>query len=324
MFMMKNNTKVPTAKFVISIDTELAWGSIYDEKILIRKHESFLKTRTAIEEILILFEKYHISATWAIVGHLILKNCSKENGIKHPDVLRPNYSWFKKDWFFYDPCGRDEDNSIWYGDDIIKMIKECKIQQEIGSHSFSHIMFGDKGCSKACAESDIKKWVEVAELHGIKPDSFVFPFNSEGHHDILKQYGFKIYRSKNTKRFANIKNKQIKRIINILDRILALEPSTSKVYVGKSNLLTIHGDFCYFRYKSWRNLLMWKSAVRKSKKGIDRAIKNGETFHFWFHPFEVAANLKNSIQDLDEILYYVSKKMEDGLLENKTMNQLIV
>jgi peptidoglycan/xylan/chitin deacetylase (PgdA/CDA1 family) len=318
---MMNQSK-PKAKFVISIDTELAWGSIYDEKILKRKHEAFLKTRTAIKEILILFEKYQISATWAIVGHLMLENCSKNNGIKHPDVLRPNYSWFKKDWFNFDPCGRDGNNSIWYGDDILKMIKECKIQQDIGSHSFSHIMFGDKGCSIACAESDIKKWVEVAEQHGLKPQSFVFPFNSEGHHNILAQYGFKIYRSKNIEGIAKIKYKNLKRIAHILDRIFAIEPSTSKVEPGKNNLLKIQGDFCYFRYKGWRKLIMWKSAVRKSKKGIDKAITKGEVFHLWFHPFELAVNVDESIKDLDEILNYASRKIYLGLLENKTMNQL--
>jgi peptidoglycan/xylan/chitin deacetylase (PgdA/CDA1 family) len=321
MFMMANQNN-PKAQFVISIDTELAWGSIYDEKILKRKHESFLKTRACIKKILLLFEKYHISATWAIVGHLMLENCSKDNGIKHPDLLRPNYSWFDKDWFDSDPCGRDGENSIWYGDDIINMIKDCKVQQEIGSHSFSHIMFGDKGCSSACAESDIKKWIEVAELHDIKPGSFVFPFNSEGHHEILGQYGFKIYRSKNSESLAKIKNKKIKRIAHILNRFFALEPSTSKVETGVNNLLKIQGDFCYFRYKGWRNFLMWKSAVRKSKKGINRAINNGEAFHFWFHPFEIAANLNESINDLDEIFSYASKKINDGLIENMTMNQL--
>ncbi len=317
-----NNQGKSKAKFIISIDTELAWGSIYDEEVLKRKHESFYNTRAAIKKILRLFEKYHISATWAIVGHLMLDHCSKVNGIKHPDVLRPDYSWFKKDWFYYDPCGRDGDNSIWYGDDIIKMIKDCKVQQEIGSHSFSHIMFGDKGCDKACADSDIKKWVEVSEPHGIKPNSFIFPFNSEGHYDILEKYGFKIYRSKNTEGIANIKNNKIKRIAHILDRFFALEPSTSKVESGENNLLKIQGDLCYFRYNGWRNFLMWKSAVRKSKKGINRAVRRGEAFHFWFHPFEIAANLDESIEDLDEILSYASKKINGGLIENKMMNQL--
>ena len=265
---MINNQRT-SAKFVISIDTELAWGSIYDEKILEQKYDTFKKTRFAIEQILKLFEKYNISATWALVGHLMLKNCRKEHGKKHPDVIRPQYSWYSKDWFHYDPCNRNEKNSVWYGDDILKKIIDCKVPQEIGSHSFSHIMFGDKGCSSACAESDVKKWIEVASKYKIKPDSFVFPFNSEGHYEVLKHYGFKIYRSRNTGGYLKIKNKKIKRIIQILDRIFALCPSTGKVEADKNGLLKIPGDFCYFRYKGWKHYLTWKSAVRKSKKGID-------------------------------------------------------
>lgn len=121
-----------------------------------------------------------------------------------------------------------------------------------------------------------------------------------------------------------IKNKKIKRIIQILDRIFALCPSTGKVEADKNGLLKIPGDFCYFRYKGWKHYLTWKSAVRKSKKGIDKAIDNGEVFHFWFHPFELAANLNESIKDLDEILSYASRKVNLGLLENRTMNQLAV
>jgi len=319
--MIEKNNK-PKAKFVISIDTELAWGGIYDEKILNSKHEAFKNTRAAIDEILSLFEKYNISATWAVVGHLMLHSCSKENGIKHPEIVRPTYRWFKRDWFHYDPCERKEINSIWYGDDIIKKIMHCKVEQEIGSHSFSHIRFGDSGCSKASAESDIRKWKEVTASYDIKPTSFVFPFNSEGHHDLIKQYGFGIYRSKNKSRYSYIHNQFIYRIIQIFDRLIARCPTTSNVKRGKSNLLTIQGDFCYFRYQGWKNLLMWKSAVRKSKKGIDKAIKKGEVFHFWMHPFEVATNLEESIQDLDEIFSYASNKIENGLMENQTMIQL--
>jgi hypothetical protein len=322
--IMRYNDNKSKAKFVISIDTELAWGSIYDEKILNGKYESFLRTRTAIKEILHLFEKYHISATWAIVGHLMLESCSKEHGIKHPDVVRPNYGWFDKDWFYYDPCIRNEGNSIWYGHDIVKRISSCKVQQEIGSHSFSHIMFGDKGCNGASAESDIKKWVEIAALHNIQPYSFVFPFNSEGHYEILKQHDFKIYRSKNTEGYLKIKNKNIKRIIQLLDRIFAICPTTGTVEINKTGLITTRGDLCYFRYKGWKNYLTWKSAVIKTKKGIDRAIDKGEVFHFWFHPFEIATNLSESIKDLDEIMSYASKKINEGLIENKTMNQLAV
>lgn len=310
------------AKFVISIDTELAWGSVYSDKILEKKHTSFKKTRSAIEQILSLFEKYNISATWALVGHLMLENCQKENGIKHPDVIRPQYSWNAKDWFHYDPCARNEDNSVWYGDDVLKQVMDCKVPQEIGSHSFSHIMFGDKGCTAACAESDIKKWLEIAAIYQIKPDSFVFPFNSEGHYEVLKHYGFKIYRSNNTEGYFRIKNKKIKRAVHILDRILAVSPSTGKVEADTSGLLKTTGNFCYFRYNGWKNYLTWKSAVRKSKKGIDKAIAKSEIFHFWFHPFEIAANLNESIKDLNEIFNYASGKINLGLLENKTMNQL--
>ncbi|MFO8065976.1 MAG: hypothetical protein R6U11_00200, partial [Bacteroidales bacterium] len=278
-------------KFVVSIDFELAWGGVFNENILRNNLELYKKTRKAIDAIIELFEKYQISATWAFVGHLMLESCAKVDNRKHPEIIRPNYSWYDKDWFYYDPCYREEENSIWYADDVLKRIMSCQVEQEIASHSFSHILFGEEGCSKECAESDIRKCIEVASSYNIKLSSFIFPFNSIGHKDILKKYGFIIYRDHGIERYSKIKNNKVKSIASIIDKVLAFSPTTGRIKKDEYGLYCIQGNMCYYRYKGWKNKITYKSAVKQAKKGIDLAIEKGELFHLWFHPYQIADNL---------------------------------
>lgn len=90
--------------FCISLDTELLWGR--KDLDWNRYLDQALGTREVIKKLLMLFNKYKIPATWAVVGKLY------ENG--------------------------PEDG--WHGKDIVKMIKKTPLQ-EIGSHSYSHEIF---------------------------------------------------------------------------------------------------------------------------------------------------------------------------------------
>ncbi|MDP2942084.1 MAG: hypothetical protein Q8O36_01005, partial [Candidatus Omnitrophota bacterium] len=72
--------------FVISIDTELAWGT-FDHGGHIKYNEAYKRYRSIVSKILELFSKYEIRATWAIVGHLFLDACTKESGRLHPDIV---------------------------------------------------------------------------------------------------------------------------------------------------------------------------------------------------------------------------------------------
>lgn len=309
--------------FVVSIDFEMAWGGVFNEYILKNNLDLYKKTRKAIIAIIELFEKYQISATWAFVGHLMLENCEKINNTKHPYIVRPNYSWLNKDWFHSDPCARDDLNSIWYADDVLKNVMSCKVKQEVASHSFSHILFGEEGCSKECAESDIRKCVEVASSYDIDLTSFVFPCHSEGHKDILKKYGFNIYRSRGVEWYSKIRNSQLKRLALKIDKIFAINPSTGSLGIDEHGLYNIPGNMCYYRYTGWKSILTYKKVVKQAKKGIDLAIRKGEVFHFWFHPYQIADGLYDSIHDLEEILYHAHAKAEAGLIKNRTMKQLV-
>ena len=89
------------AAFIISIDTELLWGYVLHphHKMVRLLKQAERAGRGPVDSLLALFEKYHIAATWAIVGHLFLDRCEKEEGLPHKDMPR-----FRDTWYSWDPC----------------------------------------------------------------------------------------------------------------------------------------------------------------------------------------------------------------------------
>lgn len=143
--------------FCISIDTELLWGrkdlpnSDYYKK-LVKKEPQIIK------EILGIFSKYNIHATWATVGKILEKNSSE-----------------------------------WYGKNLVELIKKTN-GQEIGGHTYSHKTFTQ--ISKLRAQKELKAQRDIFKNHGFSITSFVFPQNKIKHLNLLSKYGIKQYRGK--------------------------------------------------------------------------------------------------------------------------------
>src|ERR1700755_703840 len=83
---------------------------------------------------------------------------------------------------------------LWYGRDMVEKILAAEPKHDVGSHSFSHVIFGDAGCTREVAEAEVRKCVELAGAMGLKLESFVFPRNQLGHLDVLREQGFRITR----------------------------------------------------------------------------------------------------------------------------------
>ena len=57
--------------FLLSIDTELAWGTVHLG--LDKSYQAqYAQCREVINRLLELMERFEIKATWAVVGHLFL------------------------------------------------------------------------------------------------------------------------------------------------------------------------------------------------------------------------------------------------------------
>ena len=84
----------------------------------------FPDIRRAIAATLRLLEQYEVPATWAVLGHLYLRECRRDvSGRAHPELIHPAQSWFDREWLSSDPCTNRDTDPLWYGDDIVDALR---------------------------------------------------------------------------------------------------------------------------------------------------------------------------------------------------------
>ena len=316
-----------TAVFTISLDFELMWGSFDSGKH--RKFVSHLSrdgagglraTREIVDRLLALFRKYGVSVTWATVGHLFLESCEAQGGVKHADMPRPQHSWFERDWYEFDPCADLRAEPLWYGRDMVEKILAAEPKHDVGSHSFSHVIFGDAGCTREVAEAEVRKCVELARELGLKLDSFVFPRNQLGHLDVLREHGFTVTRGAAPFWFAKFRSRTLRRVGHVIDDVLAITPDCGLPEKSPSGLWVAPVSMFLQSLDGPRRLIPVGSRIRKGLKGIERAIVDKSIFHLSFHPTEnFCFRPEEMFRALEAIVAYAARRRDEGLLQVMTM-----
>lgn len=278
--------------FTISIDTELAWGT--DKDKVEKRRKQFGNTRKAINQLLELFAQYEISATWAIVGRLFLK------------------------------APKNDKNSFWCGQDIVKKIKDCSVPQEIASHSFSHLNFDEKKCSRKSAKLDLERYKELTDRLNIRFKSFIFPKNKIGYLELLYQNNFLCYRDIDNRWYEKTKvlPSIFKRILRVSEDIFVITPPCSLPRKRADKPLAIPASMMYRPLNGIWKFIPVKLRISRIKKGIDKAIGDKKIFHLWFHPFNLGEGTEELMEGLKKILKYASQKRKDGQLDIATMGEI--
>lgn len=302
--------------FTISIDVELAWGT-FDHGGAQAYVSAYKQYRFIIDRLLALFKRYDFGATWAVVGHLFLDKCSAENGVLHADIVRPNHRWFKRDWFALDPGTDIMRDELWYGKDIVGMIQNAVPVQEIASHSFSHPVFSDRGCTRGAAETDVRKCRILAQESGLKLETFVFPRNEPAYLDVLKDNGFIAYRGK-ADAYSRLKSKRLRKVVLLFQDFLAAAPAVVEPRI-REGLVEIPASMI-FRFAHGKSRLIPDGArLSRAKKGLSRVAKEKKIFHLWFHPISFAYKSDLMFDEFERILAYAAFLREKGALEFMTM-----
>jgi peptidoglycan/xylan/chitin deacetylase (PgdA/CDA1 family) len=305
--------------FVLSIDTELMWGSFH--RMSVSEFEARNgNLREVIAMILAMLDRYHVPVTWAMVGHLFLDSCDRaEDGRAHPDVVRPTYDWYPHDWYRQDPCTDLATDPLWYGTDVLELVRSARASHEIGSHSFGHLVFGDLGCPAEAARDDIEAWSAAARDRGISGRSFVFPRNRVGHLDLVAAGGFRCYRGYRMPASQSLSH----RAPDALRDVLGMSANPSKPTVTASGLLEIPGSMPFLvprgRLRRWVSV---RARVAKAKGGMKRAARQRAVFHMWFHPMDMAQDREARLGGLEGILSEVDRLRRAGDLEPLTMGAL--
>ncbi len=307
-----------TGYFILSLDTELGLG-VFDkdqvrEKTLSPRGES---ERKAIENLLKMFEKYNIIATWAIVGHLFYKQC-EECDICPMRAWKGRFKSFKKVY--------KTNNPLWYGADIVNMILSSKVKHEIAFHGYSHEIFDEMTMSEKKAVIEIEEYLRVAKRIGIKPKAIVFPRDHIGHLPTFEKFDFLCYRSEE-KRSLLIRNKYFGKYLKTIDHILGISTTPTYSlsdfeYNGMVNLFASQHLFGFNRridrYLDSKKLVNLR--IRRIQRGIKKAADENKIIHIWAHPWEFKT--ENDFKKLDYVLSCVNEQIQKSKMKSVGMTDM--
>jgi hypothetical protein len=288
------------AVFTVSIDFELMWGTA--DRPYAHAFRGLCETERAevVERLLGLLTQYQISATWGIVGHLFLEE--RERSVTR--LQRP-----------LQPA------RLYHAADLVRRVQTCATEQEIGSHTFSHIEMDDCGCSKTKAELEVNECVRQAARWGIEMKSFIFPRNRVGHLDVLKEHGFSCYRGPEPQWYVR-KRRAIRRLGHFLD-IATMRTPPSVMPVEENGIWNIPGSMLYTPSFGTRKFVPVWMRVRRAKRGLDLAVRKKQVFHLWFHPTDLACRADAMLDGLERIFRHAAELRDAGKLRVKTMRDLV-
>lgn len=310
-----------TGVFTLSLDFELIWGTL-DLFGPDGFREACSRERALVGRLVEALERHDISATWCIVGHLFLDRCDGGSP-KHPDIVRPTHSWVRGDWFQHDPAGTEATAPLFLGRSLVERIRSSRVPQEIGCHSFSHVIFGDNGCSRETAASEVAASLSAAARMGIALKSFAFPRNRVGHLDLLKQLGFVCYRGPGPRWYERDDSPgALGRLAHLLDVARAATPPTVLPERTPEGLWNIPGSMIYFPMHGVRRHIPVSRRVLRARKGLEEAARRKRIFHLWFHPTNLADETEAMFAGLDTILAEAARMRESGALRILTMSAI--
>ncbi|MEZ5409752.1 MAG: polysaccharide deacetylase family protein [Acidimicrobiales bacterium] len=296
------------AAFVISIDTEMAWGLSHRPQ----ERYSYPAERADLASLLALFDRYDIPATWAVVGHLMLERCEPVDGVRHPEIIRPEYPWLEGDWFDADPCSDVDRANDRYAPDLVRLILGAEARHEIASHGFSHMMAGEDGCSRHAFESELQAAVAAASDLGLTLRSIVYPRNSIGHVDALRDRGFIAYRGRPERLPATPWQRIVDRVVG--SERTAVRPSAEDGLWNLPSSVLYNIDAHHGRTRA-----IW---LRQIERRLDQAVRRASLFHLWFHPHNLRADPQAALAGLERLCRAAALHRDRGRLDTVTMGEL--
>lgn len=298
---------------IVSLDFELFWGML-DVCPLDDYREHVLGGRRAIPELLSLFEKYGIHATWAAVGFQFGKDAQEVLAFAPAKEDRPTY-----DNPALDPYGtlehiRAEDADCFFAPELVELVAKAP-GQELGSHTFCHYYCREKGQTPSQFAADLRAAQAIARAKGFALTSLVLPRNeSEPEYiALLPELGFTAYRSEERDWIHRIPVRPLLRALRLLDVYLPLTGQGGYIPQKEHGVWNLTGSRAF---KTIRPALRPFEGLKMARiKGQMRhAAKHGLTFHLWWHPHNLGVNTREHLQELEELLqYYVQLKEQYGM-----------
>lgn len=310
--MSETNHKV--GYFVFSLDTELAWGSLWDQPHSERTSRDGATERETIQRLLNMMDEFGVVATWAITGHLFYEKCEECRVCPVLD-LKGKDSSFGQIWKNRDP--------MWYGADVVETLLSRGAGHEIAFHGYTHRLFDRLNRDEARFE--IQEWLKLAKRKNIVPQTVIFPQGKIGYLDLFQEAGFICYRGKDVRHPA-LSFPLLGKVLNRINLVLSmLTPQVYEVKANLQGLVNVPSSQWLFRTDrkietSLDSLNLHNFRFQATAKGIEKAAEEKKVIHLWAHPHEFRTE-----KDFEKLRYVFScfaARAKEGRLQSITMADL--
>ncbi|GAA0880872.1 polysaccharide deacetylase family protein [Algoriphagus jejuensis] len=304
---------MPSSTFTISLDFELLWG-IFDKVGNTYDPHYFANTRKLIPEILEVFEKNEIKATWATVGMLFAENEAEWR--HYSPVHKPSYRTSKLSAYeFVKKNGLDP--AVLFAPELIKKILDTP-GQELGSHTFAHFYTLVRGQSPEQFRHDLQASQRISqEKFGVTLKSLVFPRNhlNELYLPICLEEGYTQVRSNprnwywQETQYEDLSKKWFRSADcffpvgqHTLFKLDDLNPLPKEpLLIPASRIL---------RPISKSNTLFNTVRLKRIKNEMSAAAKAQASYHLWWHPHNFATNPAAAMAELRELMLHFQQLRE--------------
>ena len=308
---------------IVSLDFELFWGML-DCSTLEAYQDNVLGGRKAIPQLLELFKKYSIHATWATVGFLFAENYAELSQFFPGE--KPTYTDAKLDPYaeFAKIGSNEQEAPCFYAPSLVRLVSETP-GQEIGSHTFCHYYCREKGQTVAEFAADMKAAKAIAEKHGYDLTSVILPRNQcePEYTEVLRDCGFTAYRDEDNDWIREqIKFRPLLRALRLADVYFPLTGQGGYRPKYENGIWNLAGSRMYKPiFKPLRFLEGVK--LRRIKRQMLHAAKNGLTFHLWWHPHNIGVMTEQHLNQLEEIFRYYAELREKYGMQSLNMREVV-
>lgn len=296
---------------VVSLDTELAWG-FHD--LADPPGDRVAAGPPACRWLLETLAEYEVPCTWAVVGHLFRSAC---DGV-HADHPAP------AGWFDRDPGSDAAAAPEWYDPDLVAAIADSPVGHEVGSHTFSHLRFGDDATTPAMARAELARSVEAAADRGLALDSLVFPRNSVGHLDVLADCGFLAYRGRRPNRWFD--GSPLRPVGKAASFVVGRDPPPIVTpAVDEHGLVNVPASLDLYCFEGTARRLAGVVAedpvVRQVRLGLaELRRRESGLLHLWCHPNDLRGEAE--YRRFERVLELIDRYRTDYDLPVRTMREV--
>lgn len=309
---------------IVSLDFELFWA-FQDSRTMETYGPNILGGRKAIPQMLELFEKHGIHATWGTVGFLFGDN-EEELRRYFPEELPTYDNPIRSTYRQFGSAGTDETSAPhFYGASLIRQIAAVP-GQEIGSHTFSHYYCQEPGQTPQQFRADMEAAKAIAADKGFALKSVILPRNQceQEYIDVLAELGFTAYRGLEDNWVTRVNERityrpvqRINRLLDVYFPVTGMNGYHPEIENGIVNVKSSRMFKPYFR----KLYFLERLKMRRIKNQMRYAAKHGLTFHLWWHPHNIGVNTQTNLEQLEEIFSYYDRLKEKYGMRSLNMGE---